>query len=211
MLDGLEPSVRIRCPRGHEIDGAQTMMGWDRIRCPCGLLFEYLGDVKCARSNNKTKKLPGKKRRFDVETTLTVRTPAGGSEQQRIVLHGMQSEPRELVHLRAGHRMSCSRGRTGVYHVVNYTIGEQWNLLRRFSWWMVGLRLVPILLVASLTADVAQDSFHASTGGSVLWTVIAGLLTATVLAVRYGRRHAVPLWRRRSSAVEKPDSSVAWQ
>jgi DMSO/TMAO reductase YedYZ heme-binding membrane subunit len=98
--------------------------------------------------------------------------------------------------------MSCSRGQTGVYHVVNYTLGEQWNLLRRFAWWMVGLRLVPILLVAGLTADLAQDSFHASTARSVLWAVIVGVLTAVVLAVRYGRRHAVPLWKRRSSVVE---------
>jgi hypothetical protein len=67
---------------------------------------------------------------------------------------------------------------------------------------MVGLRLVPILLVAGLTANLAQNLFHASSGRSVLWAVIAGVLTTVVLSVRYGRRHAMPLWRRRSSVVE---------
>jgi hypothetical protein len=170
------------------------------MRCPeCGLLFGYLGDVRCIRSQNKTRRLAGKKRRFAIQTTLTFRTPAGASEQQRMALRGIRTEPGELVHVRQGHRFSCSEGRTGVYYVVNHTIREQWNVLPPLSW-TAALRLLSILITGWVTARVAEDLFHASTGRSLVWAVIVGVIVAATLYVRYRRGHAWPLaiWARRS-------------
>lgn len=74
-------------------------------------------------------------------------------------------------------------GRTGVYHVVNHTVGENWKLLRPFAWLTVALRLFPILLVGWLVALIL----------GLLPAVMAGLIVAAVLTNRYARRHAVPL------------------
>jgi len=182
--DELLAPVRIRCPRGHELAAKMTIGGWSSTKCHrCGARFEYLGDAKCARSNNNSKSIPGKKRRFAVHTTITFRTPEGVSEQQRMVLHDIRPEPGELVHLRQGHRFSCSRGRTGVYDLANHTVGERWPLLLQFSWLTVILRIIPIFLAGWLLADI--------------WSLLAGVITAVivalVLAKRYGDRHAVPL------------------
>jgi hypothetical protein len=189
------PTVRVRCPRAHGVDVEPTERGSELMRCPeCGMSFAYLGEVRCARSENKTSRLPGKTRRFAIQTTVTFHTPAGESEQRRIVLHGIRNEPRELVHVRQGHRFSCSEGRTGVYYLVNHTLGEQWNLLRPLSW-TAALLLLPILFVGWVAAEIAQGSFHASTGRSLLWAVVASVIVAAMLYARYRQGHALPLPR----------------
>jgi hypothetical protein len=191
--DALLLPARARCPRGHEVAVEATSAGWATAQCDyCSAYFEYLGDVKCARSNNNTKRLRGKTRRFDVRTTITFRTPNGESEQQRMVLQGIRPEPRELVHLRQPHRFSSSRGRSGIYHVANYTVGEQWNLLRPFSWVRVALRLALVLLVAWWAGQAIHDAFNTSITNAVIGGAVVGVLLVAVIGIRYWRRHAIP-------------------
>lgn len=193
----LQSIVSVKCPRGHRVDVGQTGGGWERIPCSqCGMLFAYLGDVRCSRHNNHTDRLRGKKRRFAVETTVTFRTPAGPSEQQRMVLYGIRDERRELVHVRQGHRFSCSEGSTGVYYFVNHTLGEPLALLPPISWTAV-LLLIPIVLVAWITAATAADLSHGSIGTTLLSVVSVVGAVGALLYTRYRRRHAWPL---RSSA-----------